>query len=128
MTKSGVPNWPTDATDGQSNYCGCESEDVIGHIAFCAKLILQNPSIWNTTVPDGNPYGYGATYFQRATNYLAKCDEANDEYFLKWFIQPGTNLIRPPTNAAWTALNENVTADQPADDVHQRLSTAGRGA
>lgn len=110
IDKVWVPNWPTDATSGQSNYCGCETEDVIGHLAFCSKLILQTPAIWNTTVPDGNPYGYGATYFQRATNYLAKCDEANDEYFLKWFIQSGTSLIRPPTNSAWTALNENVTA------------------
>lgn len=110
VDKVWVPNWPTDATSGQSNYCGCETEDVIGHLAFCSKLILQTPAIWNTTVPDGNPYGYGTTYFQRATNYLAKCDEANDEYFLKWFIQTNTYLIRPPNNAAWTALNENVTA------------------
>jgi autotransporter-associated beta strand protein len=110
IDKVWVPNWPTDGTDGQSNYCGCESEDTIGHIAYCAKLILKNPTLWNTTVPDGNPYGYGLTYLQRATNYLAKCDEANDEYFIKWFVQPGTSLIVPPTNAAWIALNENVTA------------------
>lgn len=110
IDKVWVPNWPTDATSGQSNYCGSETEDVIGHLAFCSKLILQTPAIWNTVVPDGNPYGYGATYFERATNYLAKCDEANDEYFLKWFIQAGTSLIRPPSNSAWTALNENVTA------------------
>lgn len=120
IDKVWVPNWPTDGTDGQSNYCGCESEDTIGHIAFCAKLILQTPAIWNTVVPDGNPYSYGATYFQRATNYLAKCDEANDEYFLKWFIQPSSNLIVPPTNAAWVALNENVTANN-----RQMMFTSG---
>ncbi len=110
IDKVWCPNWPTDSTDNQYLYCGCETEDVIGHLAFCAKLILQNPSLWTATVPDGNPFGYGATYLQRATNYLAKCDEANDEYFLKWFIQPGTSLIVPPTNAAWVAVNENVTA------------------
>ena len=110
IDKVWCPNWPTDMTSNQYLYCGCETEDVIGHLAFCAKLILQNPSLWTATVPDGNPFGYGTTYIQRATNYLAKCDEANDEYFLKWFIQPGTSLIVPPTNAAWIAVNENVTA------------------
>ena len=110
IDKVWCPNWPTDSTDNQYLYCGCETEDVIGHLAFCAKLILQNPALWTATVPDGNPFGFGTTYLQRATNYLAKCDEANDEYFLKWFIQPGTSLIVPPTNAAWIAVNENVTA------------------
>ena len=40
IDKVWVPNWPTDGTDGQSNYCGCECEDTIGQLAFCAKLIL----------------------------------------------------------------------------------------
>src|SRR5579859_6886131 len=96
VDKIWCPNWPTDMAYNQYLYCGCETEDVIGHLAFCAKLILQTPAIWNLTVPDGNPYGYGTTYFQRATNYLQKCDESNDQYFLKWFIQAGTSLIRPP--------------------------------
>jgi autotransporter-associated beta strand protein len=120
IDKVWCPNWPTDMTDNQYLYCGCETEDTIGHLAFCAKVILQNPSLWNTTVPDGNPYGYGVTYFQRATNYLAKCDDANNEYFLKWFVQPGTSLIVPPTNATWTALNENVTANN-----RQMMFTSG---
>ncbi len=120
IDKVWVPNWPTDMTDNQAQYCGCESEDTIGHLAYCAKLILKTPAIWNLTVPDGNPYGYGTTYRQRATNYLAKCDEANDEYFLKWFIQPGTSLIVPPTNATWVAVNENVTANN-----RQMMFTSG---
>ncbi len=120
IDKVWCPNWPTDMTDNQYLYCGCETEDVIGHLAFCAKLILQNQALWNVTVPDGNPFGYGATYYQRATNYLAKCDEANDEYFLKWFIQPGTSLIVAPTNAAWTSLNENVNANN-----RQMMFTSG---
>lgn len=120
IDKVWCPNEPTDMTDNQYLYCGCESEDTIGHLAFCAKLILENSTLWNTTVPDGNPYGYGLTYLQRATNYLAKCDEANDEYFLKWFIQTNSNLIVPPTNSAWTALDENVTANN-----RQMMFTSG---
>jgi len=111
---------PNEPTDPNAKYAGSENEDVEGHIAYCAKLILENPSIWNTTVPDGNPFGYGVTYFQRATNYLAKCDEANDEYSLKWFIQAGSNLIIPPTNSAWIALDENVTANN-----RQMMFTSG---
>ena len=107
VDKVWCPNEPTSADAG---YAGCENEDTEGHLAFCAKLILQSPGLWNVTVPDGNPYGYGVTYWRRATNYLGKCDEANDEYSLKWFIQPGTDLIQAPTNAAWGAENENVNA------------------
>ena len=103
--------WVPDETNAPTpGYAGCENEDTEGHLALCAKLILQTPSLWYSTVPDGNPYGYGTTYLQRATNYLGKCDEANDEYSLKWFIQPGTSLIVAPTNAAWVAENENVNA------------------
>jgi autotransporter-associated beta strand protein len=108
IDKLWCPNEPTDA---HAQYAGCENEDVEGHLAYCAKLILKTPAIWNLTVPDGNPYGYGATYFQRATNYLAKCDEANDEYSLKWFINPSSSVIIAPTQSAWTVFSENVNAN-----------------
>ncbi|MDE3100575.1 MAG: hypothetical protein KGJ88_13985, partial [Verrucomicrobiota bacterium] len=84
---------------------GCETGDAQGHMAYAALLILQNPSLWNQTVPDGDPYGYGTTYFQRATNYVQKCDEANNQYCLKYFVQPGTYLIVDPTNSAWKGLD-----------------------
>ncbi|HXF11017.1 MAG TPA: hypothetical protein VN625_09540, partial [Desulfuromonadaceae bacterium] len=80
---------------------GCEPGDTAAHIAYCIKLILQHPSIWNTTIPDGNPYGYGVTYLARAKTYLAKCDEANDDYLVKWFVVPGSNLIRDPSDSRW---------------------------
>ena len=102
---------PNEPSNADAEYAGCENEDAEGHLAFCAKLILGQPSLWSTTVPDGDPFGYGATYYQRATNYLWRCDQANDEYSLKWFIQTGTDLIVAPTNAAWVAFNENVNAN-----------------
>lgn len=111
---------PNEPSSANARYAGCENEDTEGHLAFCAKLILQSPGLWNLTVPDGNPYGYGATYFQRATNYLGKCDQANEEYSLVWFIQKGTSLIVPPTNAAWLAFDENVTANN-----RQMMFTSG---
>jgi hypothetical protein len=117
---------PEAPTARNAKYSGCETEDTIAHIVYCAKLILQHPTLWKTTVPDGNPFGYGVTYKDRALAYIAKCDESNDDYFLKWFVEPGTHLIRPPTNQpAWTAINNNVDAinrQMMFDGGYQRLA------
>jgi hypothetical protein len=100
---------PEAPTHKNAQYAGCETEDTIAHIAYCAKLILQHPELWKAAVPDRNSHGYGATYLERAKGYLAKCDESNDEYFLKWFVQPTTNLIRDPANQpVWAAIHNNV--------------------
>jgi len=87
---------------------GCETGDAGGHLSYCALLILQTPSLWNTTVPDGNPFGYGVTYLDRAKTYLRRCDEQNDQYILKYFIQSGTDLIRDPSDPAWTGLSTPI--------------------
>src|SRR5581483_5646290 len=87
---------------------GCETGDAGGHLSYCALLILQTPSLWNTTVPDGDPFGYGTTYLDRAKTYVQRCDEQNDQYVLKYFIQSGTDLIRDPTNSAWTGLSTPI--------------------
>src|SRR5579862_2773112 len=93
IDKVWVPNETNSASAG---YAGGENGDTKAHIAYCALLILQNPSLWNLTVPDGNPYGYGVTYFQRATNYIHKCDEGHDEY--DYIFYTSTNTIRNPNN------------------------------
>ena len=117
---------PEAPTHKNARYAGCETEDAIAHIAYGAKLILQHPSLWQTTVPDGNPCGYGVTYLDRAKTYVARCDEANDDYFLKWFVQAGTNLIRDPENQpAWKAINNNVDSinrQMMFDGGYQRLA------
>ncbi len=94
IDKVWCPNEPSSAG---AAYAGGENGDTKAHLALCALEILNTPSLWNTTVPDGNPHGYGVTYFQRATNYIAKCDEGNTEYDLKYFLT-SNNLIRNPTN------------------------------
>jgi autotransporter-associated beta strand protein len=91
ISKVWVPNEPT---SGSSTYAGGENGDTKAHVLYTALLILQNPSLWTVTVPDGNPYGYGTTYYQRATNYVAKCDQANDEY--DYIFITSTNTIRNP--------------------------------
>ena len=77
-----------------NDYAGGENGDTKAHILYTALLILQNPSLWNQTVPDGNPYGYGATYLDRAKNYVQKCDEANDGYDYI-FVQPDDTTGNP---------------------------------
>jgi hypothetical protein len=54
---SRAPVWltkPPTNSDGsiniQAGYAGCENNDIVGHIADCAKLILQTPALWNTPV------------------------------------------------------------------------------
>jgi len=105
------PVWLTKPSgQSDSGYAGCENNDIVGHVAYCARLILQTPALWNTTVPDGNPHGYGVTYFQRATNYIAQMEVVQDSYMIPYFIDSSTHRITAPTSSAWTSLNENTTA------------------
>ena len=92
VAKVWVPNETNSAGAG---YAGGENGDTKAHILYTALLILQNPSLWSQTVPDGNPFGYGVTYFQRATNYVHKCDEANDNYDYLFF-SPSNTIANPP--------------------------------
>jgi hypothetical protein len=107
------PIWPSVlATDPYPGYVGCESGQVAGHIAYCAWLILDNNAIWNNTVPDGNPNGYGATYKQRAQTYLTYVDDTLGSYFTKWFVNATTHRIQKPQDSRWStnAGNSSCTA------------------
>jgi regulation of enolase protein 1 (concanavalin A-like superfamily) len=98
------------SVNSQAGYAGCENNDIAGHIAYCARLILQTPALWSTVVSIGDPNGYGATYLQRAQTYLARMDYTQDAYMLKWFIDPATSRLTAPASNAWTVLDENVNA------------------
>jgi MYXO-CTERM domain-containing protein len=93
------PEAPTGAAQpGQVTYAGGENSDTIAHIEYAALAILKTRALWSTTVPEGDPHAFGRTYLDRAKTYAARCAEANDEYAAKYFVQPGTNLIRNPPN------------------------------
>ena len=105
------PVWLTKATNtATAGYAGCENNDIVGHIAYCAKLILESPALWNTAVPSGDPYTNGVTYFQRAQTYITQMDLTQDAYMLKWFISPLTYQIVAPSESAWTAEEQSVNA------------------
>jgi len=98
------PVWPNGPDNGYG-YPGVSTEqgDIIGHIAYCAKLILQTPSIWSTNVAVGDPYGYGATYKDRALTYITQADLTAVNYIVPWFITaPGQGL------QYWWPVNANL--------------------
>lgn len=108
-----APVWPNIAPgDADSGYAGCETGMIAGDLANCARLILQTPSIWNNTVPDGNPYGFGVTYKARALTYLQQADYVNENYMRPWFINPANDRFRKPTDPRWAADagNQSITA------------------
>ncbi|HZY63993.1 MAG TPA: chitobiase/beta-hexosaminidase C-terminal domain-containing protein [Edaphobacter sp.] len=76
------PVWPNDVSTTPIG-TGGEQGDPVGHLGNCARLILQTPSIWNNTVPIGDPDGYGATYLARAKTYVQGADTAIDGHILK---------------------------------------------
>lgn len=76
------PVWPNTTTTPIGT--GGEQGDPVGHLGNCARLILQTPSIWNTTVPIGDPDGYGTTYLARAKTYVQGGDTAISGHILKY--------------------------------------------
>jgi F5/8 type C domain len=106
------PVWLTKAsTDPAAGYSGCESGEILGNIAYCARLILQTPSLWNTTCPVGSTK-YGTTYLQKANNYITNCEYSMDQYFNVWFPDSTTHRIKNSTQlpTAWQNLNQSIDA------------------
>jgi hypothetical protein len=104
------PVWLTKpAGTSQAGYAGCENNDIVGHIAYCAKLILQSPQLLDKIIPDENAPAHATTYRERALTYTAQMDSIQDSYMIKRFVNPTDNRITTPTNASWKVLNESVT-------------------
>jgi hypothetical protein len=80
------PVWPSSAAGVTPAQAGVEQGDVLSHMAYCSMLILADPSLWNVTVPIGDPNGYGTTYRARALTYLQQGDYVIDNWILPHFI------------------------------------------
>jgi len=107
------PVWPSSAPTDTPQTAGVEQGQVISHMAFCAKLILQHSSLWSTTVPDGDPHGYGATYKARALTYIAQADYVIDNWITPHFVRssdkklyfpPAPNPYKPGDPAPWNQM------------------------
>jgi Carbohydrate binding module (family 6) len=123
--------WPNSFTEPV--YTSCESGEVAGRILFCARLILQTPSIWNNTVAVGDPRGYGATYKARALKYLTECDKTIDTFIVPIWVRPAiSNRIYAPSNwngdggaanapVAWNRIAMFLAALQRSAECHEIL-------
>ena len=61
---------------------GGEQGDPPGHLANCARMILETPAIWDQAVRIGDPKGYGATYLARARRFIQEAEIAVDGHIL----------------------------------------------
>jgi hypothetical protein len=107
------PVWPSSDASVSPAQAGVEPGDVISHMAFCAKLILQHSALWNTNVTTGDPHGYGATYKARALKYIQQGDYVIDNWLVPRFVRttdhliyfPGSpNTYKPNEPAPWNQL------------------------
>jgi len=90
--------WPNKAADSpDALYSSTENGDVVGHIAYAAKLILKNKNLWTKKIGK-DPYGYGTTYLDRAQTYVRELDKTMDTYIVKWLVDPQTHLYHFPTS------------------------------
>ena len=70
------PVWPNSV----GGTCwGGEAGDIAAHLSYTAVRILRTPSLGSVAVPDGNPYGFGATYRDRALRYIEEVDFTIDQ-------------------------------------------------
>ena len=78
-------------------YSGTENGDVIEHIVNTARLILENPAVWNETAPPDN-FGFGANYLERAKTYVRECQRSAETTIVPWYVhqtKDGYRLIHP---------------------------------
>jgi len=79
------PAWPNRDTDTMEFGEG-EQGDSIGHLGYCAQLILSTPSIWKNQVTIGDPHHYGATYLERAKTYVKQADDSLDKFVFPYLL------------------------------------------
>ncbi len=95
------PNSPTNSATAK--YSGSENGDVIGHIAYCADLILKTPALLTNRVGIGDTFSYGATYKERALTFVREMDRSVDTFVLPWFVSVADgNHYRWPNTPLYT--------------------------
>lgn len=111
------PVWPSSTTSRAG--AGVEQGAVLSHLAYCAKLILKTPSIWDKDVAIGDTNNFGKTYKARALKYIHEGDLVIDKWIIPHFIRTGeknhyyfpggSNTYKAnqpaPWNQAWLLTN-----------------------
>jgi hypothetical protein len=120
------PVWPNSVPkEGAPAYAGSETGDVIGHVAYAARLILQNAKLAAEKIPDGDPHNFGATYRERALRYVREMDRTMDVFVLRWFVRPDTLRLYSPDAAAYDAASRPGSRNKPVPWNQQMMLTNG---
>jgi hypothetical protein len=118
--------WPNqEPQDGKPLYAGTENGDVIGHIAYAAKLILQNEKLWSVKVADGDPHKFGATYRERAVRYVREMDRTMDTFVLKQLVRPSTLRYYFPNSPLYDTSTKPGSGDRPVPWNQQMMLNNG---
>ena len=79
-----APIWPGNTENPAS--AGAEQGDSVGHLAYCARLILTKKDLWNMTIDDGDPLHHGATYLDRAKTYLTQANTTASQFLFAYLL------------------------------------------
>ena len=114
------PVWPNAVPQKDKlAYAGTETGDVIGHIAYAARLILQNKSLADEQVPEGG------TYRERALRYVHDLDQTIDTFVLKWLVRPDSLRFFTPESQAYDAASRPGSANLPVPWNQQTMLNNG---
>lgn len=120
------PVWPNSLPkEGQRAYAGTETGDVIGHIAYAARLVLQTDALLDLKVTHGDPRGFGATYRERARRYVREMDHTMDAFVLKHLVRSETLRYYSPDSPAYDDASRPGSANQPVPWNQQMMLNNG---
>ena len=118
--------WPNQQSkDGKPVYSSTENGDVVGHIAYAARLILENKKLWAEKIPGGDPFGFGATYRERAVTYVRELERTMDTFILKWLVRPDTHRCYSPDSPLYDAASRPGSANRPVPWNQQTMLING---
>jgi hypothetical protein len=118
--------WPNQAPeDGKPVYSAAENGDVVGHVAYAAKMILEHRKLWDLKVAGGDPFKYGATYRERAIRYVREMDRTIDSFILKWMVNPRTLRYQFPDSPLYEAAARPGSAAAPVPWNQQAMLNNG---
>ena len=105
------PNKKYDETKPEEiQYSASENGDIMGHIYFCAYLILLSPDLLDQKAPVSDKKNYidfGITYRDRAMKYIQMCDEVMDEFYVPRFVTD-TYTLNWPDCPEWNWLKQAI--------------------
>jgi hypothetical protein len=118
--------WPNKtATAADATYTGSENGDVVGHIAFCAKLILSTPALWDKQAP-ADTHDYGKTYKERALKYVFELERTMDTFLVPFMVKKDLLLFYDAgtTPIPWNQVTMMSNGFQRLAECHQILGDA----